>query len=66
MTEIDPPPTLNAPDDDPCLWLEDIDGEKVLVWVADQSARTLARSGGPRFEGNRDTPAATVDRSRSP
>ncbi|APO70319.1 hypothetical protein IE4872_PC00292 (plasmid) [Rhizobium gallicum] len=35
MTEIDPRPTLNAPDDDPCLWLEDIDGEKVFVWVAD-------------------------------
>ncbi|MBB4276643.1 hypothetical protein [Rhizobium mongolense] len=35
MTEIDPRPTLNTPDDDPCLWLEDIDGEKVFVWVAD-------------------------------
>ena len=30
MTEIDPRPTLNAPDDDPCLWLEDIDGEQAL------------------------------------
>ncbi|MDL2402402.1 prolyl oligopeptidase family serine peptidase [Rhizobium mayense] len=62
MTVIDPRPTLNAPDDDPYLWLEDIDGEKALIWVTEQSARTLARFGGPRFEGDRDVLTGIFDR----
>ncbi|WP_085034850.1 prolyl oligopeptidase family serine peptidase [Ensifer aridi] len=62
MIGIDFRPTLNAPDDDPYLWLEDIDGEEALAWVAEQSARTLARLGGPQFERDRDTLAAIFDR----
>ncbi|WP_018240517.1 prolyl oligopeptidase family protein [Ensifer sp. BR816] len=61
MIGIDSRPTPNAPDDDPYLWLEDIDGEEALVWVAEQSARTLARLGGPQFECDRDTLAAIFD-----
>ena len=29
-------------DDDPFLWLEDVEGEKALAWVREQNARTLA------------------------
>ncbi|MBB6304983.1 prolyl oligopeptidase PreP (S9A serine peptidase family) [Rhizobium leucaenae] len=61
MSVIDARPTLNAPDDDPYLWLEDIDGEKALIWVTEQSARTLSRFGGPPFEGDRDTLAGIFD-----
>ena len=30
---LDPRPTLAAPDDDPWLWLEEVDGERALAWV---------------------------------
>jgi prolyl oligopeptidase len=39
-------------DDDPFLWLEDIEGEAALAWVARQNAHTLAvLEGDPRFAG---------------
>jgi prolyl oligopeptidase len=58
----DPRPTLEAPDDDPYLWLEDIDGERALAWVEAQNAATLARFGDDRFAADRDTLAAIFDR----
>ena len=58
----DPRPTIEAPDDDPYLWLEDIDGERALAWVDAQNAATLARFGDRRFEADRDTLAAIYDR----
>ena len=58
----DPRPTLEAPDDDLYLWLEDIDGERSLAWVETQNAATLARFGGARFAADRDTLAAIFDR----
>jgi len=42
-------PTLDAPDDDPFLWLEEVEGEHALAWVTQQNARTLAAWGGPVF-----------------
>jgi prolyl oligopeptidase len=39
----DPRPTLEAPDDDPYLWLEEIETPRVLAWVEAQSAATLQR-----------------------
>jgi prolyl oligopeptidase len=39
----DPRPTLEAPDDDPYLWLEEIETPRVLAWVEEQSAATLQR-----------------------
>ena len=62
MTERDLRPTLSAPDDDPRQWLEDIEGDRPLAWVAEQSAATLARFGGPAYEGDRDALAAILDR----
>jgi prolyl oligopeptidase len=62
MAETDCRPTLAAPDDDPYLWLEDIDAAAALAWVADQNARTLARSAGPQVDADRDALAAIFDR----
>jgi prolyl oligopeptidase len=59
---IDLRPTIEAPDDDPHLWLEEIDGERALAWVEAQNAATLARFGDRRFEVDRDTLAAIYDR----
>jgi len=58
----DPRPTLEAPDDDLYLWLEDLEGERSLAWVETQNAATLARFGGARFAADRDTLAAIFDR----
>jgi hypothetical protein len=48
-------PTLDAPDDDPYLWLEDIEGPQALDWVEAQDAATLKRFGDGPFVGDRDT-----------
>ena len=62
MPEPDPRPTLEAPDDDPYLWLEEIDGERALAWVEAQNAATLARFGDARLATDRDTLTAIYDR----
>jgi prolyl oligopeptidase len=62
MHDIDPRPTLDAPDDDPHIWLEEIEGQAPLAWVDQQNARTLARFAGARFAADRDTLAAIFDR----
>jgi prolyl oligopeptidase len=59
---IDPRPTLEAPDDDPFLWLEEIDGERALAWVETQNVATLARFGDARFAADREALAAIFDR----
>jgi prolyl oligopeptidase len=55
-------PTLDTPDDDPFLWLEEIDGEQALAWTATETARTLAAFGGDAFARDRDVLAAMWDR----
>ncbi|WP_192357205.1 prolyl oligopeptidase family serine peptidase [Mesorhizobium mediterraneum] len=62
MTAFDFRPTLNAPDDDPYLWLEDVEGERALDWTASQSARTLGHFGGTQFERDRAALTAIFDR----
>ncbi|MER9371984.1 prolyl oligopeptidase family serine peptidase [Mesorhizobium sp. M0491] len=62
MTAFDFRPTLNAPDDDPYLWLEDIKGERALDWTASQSARTLGQFGGTQFDRDREALTAIFDR----
>jgi len=62
MPPTDLRPTLDAPDDDPYLWLEDIDGPEALAWVEAQNARTLARLATPAFEADRDTIRKILDR----
>lgn len=62
MRNPDPRPTLEAPDDDPYLWLEEIDGARALAWVQEQNAATLQRFGDARFAADRDTLKAIFDR----
>ena len=59
---MDPRPTLEAPDDDPYLWLEEVEGERALAWVEAQNAATLARFGDRRFAVDRDILAEILDR----
>lgn len=55
-------PTLAAPDDDPYLWLEDIEGDRALDFVERQNRLTLEKFGGARFAADRDLLAAIYDR----
>src|SRR5438270_6890549 len=56
-------PTLTKPDDDPWLWLEEVEGERALARVEAETARTLEAFGGPAMERDRATLAAMWDRS---
>ncbi|WP_458093479.1 prolyl oligopeptidase family serine peptidase [Roseomonas sp. WA12] len=58
----DPRPTLAAPDDDPWIWLEEVEGERAVAWVAEQNAATLARLADARFEADRDAVRTALDR----
>jgi prolyl oligopeptidase len=59
---VDARPTIAAPDDDPNLWLEEIDGSHALAWVEAQNAATLQRFGTAGFAQDRDTLATIYDR----
>jgi prolyl oligopeptidase len=62
MPTADARPTVAAPDDDPYLWLEDIEGVRALAWVEAQNAATLSRFGGARLRDERDALAAIFNR----
>jgi len=62
MPAPDARPTLAAPDDDPWLWLEEVDGERALDWVEAQNRATLERFADARFAADRDRLAAILDR----
>lgn len=59
---VDDRPTLSAPDDDPWLWLEEIEGAQALDFVERQNQLTLKAFGGKAFEHDRDILAAIYDR----
>lgn len=59
---VDNRPTLSAPDDDPWLWLEEVEGARVLDFVEQQNRLTLDKFGGAAFERDRDALAAIYDR----
>lgn len=59
---MDPRPTADAPDDDPHLWLETVEGVDAVGWVERQNARTLERFADSSFAQDRDTLAAILDR----
>ena len=59
---LDARPTVAEPDDDPYLWLEDIEGPRALAWVEAESDRTLQAFGNAQFAADRDTLAAILDR----
>jgi prolyl oligopeptidase len=56
-------PTLAAPDEDPFLWLEEIEGARALSWVELQSAATRARFGHADFVADRATLAQILNRA---
>ncbi|UEM01365.1 prolyl oligopeptidase family serine peptidase [Skermanella rosea] len=62
MAVTDPRPTLDAPDDDPYLWLEEVDGPRAVEWVEARNAEILGRFGDAAFERDRDALAAILDR----
>ena len=55
-------PTLAEPDDDPYLWLEDVEGDQALAWVKEQSARTFALLADAQYEADRDALLRVLDR----
>jgi prolyl oligopeptidase len=59
---VDARPTIAAPDDDPYLWLEDVEGARALAWVEEQNKKTLARFGNAIFATDRDALLAIFDR----
>ena len=59
---IDARPTVDAPDDDPYLWLEEIEGPRAIAWVEEQNVRTLAKFATAGFEADRDALVAILDR----
>ena len=58
MPLVDARPTVDQPEDDPYLWLEDVEGERALAWVAAENDRTLKTFGGAAFVADRDILAA--------
>ncbi len=60
MTAIQP--NLLEPDEDPRLWLEEIDGAAALEWVAAQNARTLAAFDDAALQADADALAEIMDR----
>jgi prolyl oligopeptidase len=59
---VDDRPTVAAPDDDPHLWLEEVEGERAVDFVEQQNRRTLATFGGAQFARDRDLLAGIYDR----
>jgi prolyl oligopeptidase len=59
---VDARPTISAPDDDPYLWLEEVESERALAWVEAQNTTTIQRFGTARFADDRDTLKLIFDR----
>jgi prolyl oligopeptidase len=55
-------PTPSAPDDDPYLWLEDIDGAKAAGWADAETAASLDGFGRSGFTADRDALKTILDR----
>lgn len=59
---FDPRPTRLEPDDDPHLWLEEVEGAEAVAWVEARNAETLARFTDPVMERDRAAVKAILDR----
>ncbi|MCG7362922.1 prolyl oligopeptidase family serine peptidase [Roseomonas sp. ACRSG] len=55
-------PTLENPDDDPFLWLEEVEGAEALAWVEAQNEKTLARLSDARVAADAAALKAMMDR----
>ncbi len=56
-------PTLTDPDDDPFLWLEEIDGARALAWAEAQSRATMERLSDARFADDHVELTRLLDRA---
>ncbi|WP_051390149.1 prolyl oligopeptidase family protein [Bradyrhizobium sp. Ec3.3] len=56
-------PSLSAPDDDPYLWLEEMEGSRALDFVEQQNGKTLQVFGGATFTQDRDELASIYARA---
>jgi prolyl oligopeptidase len=64
MPAIDPRPTIALPNDDPYLWLEEVDGARALTWVEAQHAKTVSHFGSDAsFVADRDALIVIFGRS---
>ena len=63
MPIVDSRPTVEAPDDDPYLWLEETESPQALAWVEAQNAATMQRFGDSRFAADRDALKLIFDRT---
>ena len=59
---VDARPTVAAPDDDPYLWLEEVEGARALAWVEAENSVTLEKFGNATFASDRDALATLLDR----
>ena len=55
-------PSLESPDEDPRLWLEEVDGATALEWVEAQNARTIAAFADARTAADTVAVKAGMDR----
>jgi len=56
------PPAPEVPPEDPNLWLEDINGDKPIAWVKEQSKKSKAEiEAAPGFSQTRDRIRAILD-----
>jgi len=62
MSIVDVRPTVEAPDDDPYLWLEERESPRALAYEAQNSA-TIKRFFDSRFAADRDALKLMFDRS---
>ena len=60
--DLDQRPTLAAPDDDPYLWLEEVEGAGALKWVRAQNRVTRGRFADARFAADRNALLKIFDR----
>jgi prolyl oligopeptidase len=63
MTITDPRPTVEAPDDDPYLWLEELEAARALAWVEAQNKATMQRYWDARVTADRNALELIFDRS---
>src|ERR1700722_14396912 len=61
-TMTDPRPTLEDPENDPYLWLQEVTGTPPTYWADAQSRVTMQRFGDDGFASERDGLRALLDR----
>ena len=65
MSIVDVRPTVEAPDDDPYLWLEERESPQALAWVEAQNSATMKRFFDSRFAADSDALKLIFDRPRT-